>query len=78
MNNLYVPGCVLMSYKPYLADKLIQFLETRYSRPESFYTCCFQKPDISPDTRILTPCVACMDVYEKRGYTVEFLLSYIA
>lgn len=78
MNNLYVPGCALMSYKPYLADKLIQFLEIRYGRPESFYTCCFHKPDISPDTRILTPCVACMDVYEKRGYTVEFLLSDIA
>lgn len=78
MDNIYVPGCALMSYKQHLADKLIKFFEPEYGNPETIYRCCFNNPDIKYDTRILTPCVACMDVYEKRGFTVNFLLSEIA
>lgn len=78
MNNLYVPGCALMSYKSHLADKLMNFLSSQYEDYHTLYNCCFNHPEINSETHILTPCVACMDVYEKRGYTVSFLLSDIA
>lgn len=78
MSNIYVPGCALMSYKQHLADKLIKFLEPLYGHSETLYSCCFNKPDIKYDARILTPCVACMEVYEKRGYSVNYVLADIA
>lgn len=65
MNNLYVPGCALMSYKPHLADRLMNFLSSQYEDYHTLYNCCFNHPEINPETHILTPCVACMDVYEK-------------
>lgn len=78
MNNLYVPGCALMSYKPHLADRLSNYLELQYGKFNTLYNCCFNKPEIIPDMHILTPCVACMEVYEKRGFTVNYILTDIA
>lgn len=32
MKYLYAPGCALMSYKPHLADKLKEIIESRYGK----------------------------------------------
>lgn len=36
MKYLYAPGCAFMSYKPHLADKLKEIIESRYGQGHSY------------------------------------------
>ena len=65
MQYIYAPGCALMSYKPHLAEKLKEIITKEYGEMETLLTCCFNKPKLSKDTCIITPCVTCAERYSK-------------
>ncbi len=65
MKYIYVPGCALMCYKPRLAEQLKEVLEAHYGPVETMLSCCFNRPQLEPGTRILTPCTTCAQTYRK-------------
>lgn len=65
MQYIYAPGCALMAYKPYLAERLKEYVERRYGRMDTILTCCFEKPDLPDGTCVLTPCATCAERYAK-------------
>lgn len=80
MKYLYVPGCALMSYKPHLAEKLKELIESRYGEMDTMLECCFTKPVLEADTHIITPCVTCASKYANMypDCHAEFFLDVLA
>lgn len=80
MKYLYAPGCALMSYKPHLADKLKEIIESRYGKMDTMLECCFTKPFLESGTHIITPCVTCASKYANiyPNCHVEFFLDVLA
>lgn len=77
---LYAPGCALMVYKPYLADKLKDIIEQTYSPVNTLLSCCLHKPTVNPGTNIITACATCAEQYTKKypDCTSIFFLSELA
>ncbi len=80
MKYLFAPGCALMIHKPQLAEKLKKFAEELYGPMDTLLSCCFNKPEIEPDTCIITPCSTCNNRYRSlyKDCTTSFLLATIA
>ena len=80
MKYLFAPGCALMIHKPQLATKLKEIAEELYGPMETLLSCCFNKPEIEPDTCIITPCSTCNNRYRSlyKECTTSFLLATIA
>ena len=81
MQYIYAPGCALMAYKPHLADKLKTEVEKLYGPVQTMLTCCFSKPQLSPqEVTIITPCVTCVQSYSKLypANDIVFFLSRLA
>lgn len=80
MSYLYVPGCALMSYKPHLAEKLKEIIESKYGKMDTLLECCFTKPSLEKGTRIITPCVTCASKYAGMypDCSSEFFLDVLA
>ncbi len=65
MKYLYAPGCALMSYKPHQAEMLKKYVTDKFGPMDTLLSCCFNKPELEPDTCIITPCVTCAEKYTK-------------
>lgn len=80
MNYIYAPGCALLCYKPHLADKLKSVVMQMYGEMETLTACCFNRPQLMEDVRIITPCTTCAQQYIKNypQCTVEFFLTTLA
>lgn len=80
MKYLYAPGCALMIYKPHLAEKLKTVIEEHYGKMETLLTCCFNTPELEPDTCIITPCSTCNNRYRTlyKECTSSYFLATLA
>lgn len=80
MKYLYAPGCALMIYKPHLAEKLKTVIEEHYGKMETLLSCCFNTPELEPDTCIITPCSTCNNRYRTlyKECTSSYFLATLA
>ena len=80
MQYLYAPGCALMAYKPHLSEQLLRYVTQTYEPMDTLLSCCFNTPQLPPDTCIVTPCATCAERYAKLypHCTSEFLLTRLA
>lgn len=80
MKYIYAPGCALMSYKPHLADRLKEYVTAIYGPMDTLLPCCFNRPALSPETCVVTPCATCAEQYAKMdpGITSHFFLKDIS
>lgn len=80
MEYLYAPGCALLVYKPLLAEKLKQYIESHYGRMATLTACCFNKPVLEPGTCIITPCATCNNRYRSlyKDCRTIYILDVIA
>ena len=80
MKYLFAPGCALMIHKPHLAEKLKEVAEKIYGPMDTLLSCCFNTPEIEPNTCIITPCSTCNNRYRSlyKECTTSFLLATIA
>lgn len=80
MKYVYVPGCALMCYKPELAIRLKQVVESVYGQMDTLLTCCFDNPALDEDAVLITPCTTCDKTYRKHypHCGVRFFLEELA
>jgi Fe-S oxidoreductase len=65
MTRLFTPGCALMLYKPYLAERLHQRLVENVGPTEMSLTCCKHIPDLNPGTKVVNICPGCDRRYRE-------------
>ena len=77
---MYAPGCALMCYKPHLAEKLKEIVESLYGPMDTLLPCCFNSPDLAEDTCVITPCATCAERYAKQREDISslFFLAKLA
>lgn len=59
MKKLFAPGCALMLYKPYLADRLLSLLKDNVGNVDCLSTCCKHEPIHSTDIEVINICPGC-------------------
>ncbi len=64
MKTLYAPGCALMLYKPELAQKVLDFLNSQSPIPR-LSTCCRNASNIEADTVVINTCAGCDRRYRE-------------
>ena len=71
MSRIFTPGCALMLYKPYLAEKLHELLVDNIEPMEMSLTCCKHIPPLDPGTKVINICPGCdrryRENYENSG-----------
>jgi Fe-S oxidoreductase len=65
MTRLFTPGCALMLYKPYLAERLHRRLFENVGPTEMSLTCCKHIPDLNPGTKVVNICPGCDRRYRE-------------
>ncbi len=80
MKQVYAPGCALMIYKPELATKIFNFLNSDFGDIPEHFICCRHEPKLTSGTRIINTCAGCdrryRDLYE--GITTISLWEILA
>ncbi|MDP4292150.1 MAG: (Fe-S)-binding protein [Bacteroidota bacterium] len=59
MPKIFAPGCALMLYKPYLAEKLHVILNENLGQMEVLNTCCRHEPRLAVMTEVINICPGC-------------------
>lgn len=59
MNRVFAPGCALMLYKPYLAEKLNAILNENLGSMNQLLTCCKHEPQLNSHTEVINVCPGC-------------------
>ena len=60
MKNIFAPGCALMLYKPYLAEKLHHILNENMGKMDVLTTCCRHEPhQLISKTEVINICPGC-------------------
>ncbi len=59
MERVFAPGCALMIYKPYLADKVFTILKGKFGEMELLTTCCRHEPKLTGVTEVINICPGC-------------------
>lgn len=65
MQNIFAPGCALMLYKPYLADKLHAILNENLGQMDVLTTCCRHEPQLTSKTEVINICPGCDKRYRN-------------
>lgn len=65
MQNIFAPGCALMLYKPYLADKLHAILNENLGQMDVLTTCCRHEPQLTSKTKVINICPGCDKRYKN-------------
>lgn len=74
MKQVFAPGCALTIYKPYLAKRLLEFLDRDLGGIAEHLTCCRHEPGLAEGTRIINVCAGC----DKRYRTLYEGISTIS
>jgi len=59
MQRIFAPGCALMLYKPYLAEKLHAILNENVAKMDILSTCCRHEPQVAEMTEVINICPGC-------------------
>jgi len=60
MQKIFAPGCALMLYKPYLAEKLHHILNEKMGTMDILTTCCRHEPlHLTSKTEVINICPGC-------------------
>ena len=59
MNKVFAPGCALMLYKPYLAERLNEILSHNLEAMDQLLTCCRFEPKVASNTEVINVCPGC-------------------
>lgn len=65
MKHIYAPGCALLIYKPELAKKMLEFLNTYLNDIVEHLICCRHDPDLESGTRVINTCAGCDRRYRE-------------
>jgi len=65
MQKIFAPGCALMLYKPYLADKLHAILNENLGKMDVLTTCCRHEPQLTFKTEVINICPGCDKRYRN-------------
>jgi len=69
MKQVYAPGCALVTYKPELAKKVLQFLNEGLNEDfkgiAEHLTCCRHEPNLESGTRVINTCAGCDKRYRE-------------
>jgi Fe-S oxidoreductase len=60
MKRVYAPGCALMIYKPELAEKIQDFLNSNLH-----LICCRHEPNLEKGTQVINTCAGCDRRYRE-------------
>ncbi len=74
MKQVYAPGCALMIYKPELAKKILEFLNSEMGQIQNHLICCKHDPTLEKDTQIINTCSGC----DKRYRTLYEGISTVS
>lgn len=74
MKRLFAPGCALMLYKPYLAEKLHQLLNENIESMDRLDICCRNEPLLEDTTQVINVCPGCDRRY-RENYSNSSTLS---
>ena len=61
----FAPGCALMLYKPELAERILQFLNTSIGKTELLLTCCQHDPKLPSNSKVINVCPGCDKRFAK-------------
>jgi hypothetical protein len=80
MKTVFAPGCALMIYKPYLADKIHDFLNLHMGNMDRVTTCCRWDPSDGEPVRVINICPGCDKRYRNNypGVTTISLWEILA
>ena len=65
MQKIFAPGCALMLYKPYLAEKLHVILNENIGKTDILSTCCRHEPQLTSKTEVINICPGCDKRYRN-------------
>lgn len=65
MKQVYAPGCALLIYKPELAGKVLDFLNSDSGHISELLTCCRHEPVLDKGTQIINTCAGCDRRYRQ-------------
>lgn len=65
MKRIFAPGCALMLYKPYLAQRLHQILRENLGQMDMLQTCCRKDPQFETETEVINICPGCDKRYRE-------------
>ena len=65
MQKIFAPGCALMLYKPYLAEKLHVILNENIGQMDVIETCCRHEPQLHVKTEVINICPGCDKRYRN-------------
>ncbi len=65
MKQVYAPGCALMIYKPELAQKVLEFLNTDNANIPEYLICCRHEPKLVSGTQVINTCAGCDRRYRE-------------
>jgi Fe-S oxidoreductase len=60
LKQVYAPGCALMIYKPELAERIRQYLNS-----DLHLTCCRHNPQLKAGTQVINTCAGCDRRYRE-------------
>ena len=80
MSKVFAPGCALLIYKPELAKKTLEYLNSGSEKIEMLTTCCKNVHEIKPGTEVINICPGCDRRYSTlyEGVTTISFWEYIA
>jgi Fe-S oxidoreductase len=59
MKYVFAPGCALMLYKPYLAEKIHELLNQHFGPMARLDICCRNQPALTDETKVINICPGC-------------------
>jgi Fe-S oxidoreductase len=65
MKQVYAPGCAFMIYKPELAVKVLEFLNSDLGAIEEHLICCRHEPNLESGTQVINTCAGCDRRYRE-------------
>lgn len=80
MKRVFAPGCALLIYKPELAEKVMEFLNTELGNIDEHRICCRHEPNLNKGTEIINTCAGCDRRYRQlyEGITTISLWELLA
>jgi len=80
MKRVFAPGCALMIYKPGLAQKVLNVLQSAGECGGEHLTCCRHEPRLPTGTQIINTCAGCDRRYRQlyEGITTLSLWELLA
>ena len=65
MGRVYAPGCALMIYKPWLAQRVLTTLRAELGEVAEHGVCCRHQPELAPGTEVINTCAGCDRRYRE-------------